>query len=71
MHPNHPDTASPREVAKALFTTESGLANLRYRGIGPKYCKVGQRVIYRWSDVNAYLEANTMQRTDDPRSAAV
>jgi hypothetical protein len=62
------DTASPREVARALYTTEAALAQMRYRGTGPKYCKVGQRrVLYRWSDVQAYLDANTLQRTDDPR----
>lgn len=65
------DTASPREVATVLHTTEAGLAQMRYRGTGPKFCKVGPRkVVYRWSDVQAYLDANTMQRTDDPRGAA-
>jgi len=49
------DTALPREVARALYTTESGLAQMRYRGTGPKFCKVGQRILYRWSDVQAYL----------------
>jgi len=43
---------------------------MRYRGIGPKFIKVGQKVLYRWSDVNAYLDANTVQRTDDPRGVA-
>lgn len=53
-----------------LHTTEQGLAAMRYRGIGPKFIKVGQKVLYRWSDVNAYLDANTVQRTDDPRGVA-
>lgn len=65
------DTATPKEVAHYLHTTTAGLAQLRYRGVGPKFIKVGPRkVIYRWTDVHAYLEANTMQRTDDPRGAA-
>ncbi|MDW5613242.1 DNA-binding protein [Mycolicibacterium sp. D5.8-2] len=65
------DTATSKEVASYLHTTEAGLAQMRYRGIGPKFVKVGPRkVIYRWSDVKAYLEANTCQRTDDPRGAA-
>lgn len=62
-----PDTAHPREVADALYTTEAGLAQMRYRGTGPKFVKVGHRVLYRWSDVRDYLTANTIQRTDDPR----
>jgi len=63
-------TATSKEVAAYLHTSEAGLAQLRYRGQGPKFVKVGPRkVIYRWSDVHDYLDANTCQRTDDPRSA--
>lgn len=62
-----PDTASPEEVAKVFFTTPAGLAQMRYRGTGPKFVKVGQRVIYRWSDVYAYLDANTMNQTGGVR----
>lgn len=69
--PNGLDTATSKEVAEYLHTTEMGMAQLRYKGTGPKFCKVGPRkVIYRWSDVQAYLDANTMQRTDDPKGAA-
>jgi len=64
-------TATPKEVAAALHTTEAGLAQMRYRGTGPKFRKVASRkVIYLWSDVQDYLDANTMTRTDDPRGAA-
>jgi hypothetical protein len=65
MDPNA--TATPAEVAEVLHTTTSGLAQLRYRGNGPKFIKVSKRVIYRWADVHAYLDANTMQRTDGVR----
>ncbi len=72
MMENEADTASPAEVAKVLHTSEAGLAQLRYRGTGPKFIRVGRRrVIYRWSDVRAYLDAHTCQRTDDPRGAGV
>jgi predicted DNA-binding transcriptional regulator AlpA len=65
---NEADTASPAQVAKVLHTSEAGLAQLRYRGTGPKFIRVGsRRVLYRWSDVRAYLDANTCQRTDDAR----
>lgn len=68
--PTGVDTALPREVAAALGTTEAGLAQMRYRGTGPKFIKIGgRRVIYRWSDVRDYLDANVMQRTDDPRGS--
>jgi hypothetical protein len=65
------DTALPSQVAAALFTTEAGLAQMRYRGTGPRFVKRGRRVLYRWSDVRDYLDANTCQRTDDPRGVGV
>jgi hypothetical protein len=60
------ETALPSQVAAALFTTEAGLAQMRYRGTGPRFVKRGRRVLYRWSDVRAYLDANTIERTGDP-----
>lgn len=65
------DTATPAQVAQVLDTSEAGLAQMRYRGTGPKFTKVGKKVLYRWSEVRKYLEANTCQRTDDPRGVAV
>jgi hypothetical protein len=63
------DTALPSQVAPVLGTSEAGLAQMRYRGTGPRFVKRGRRVLYRWSDVRAYLDANTCQRTDDARGA--
>jgi len=60
--------ATPREVAVFLKQSPHSLAQDRYRGTGPKFIKHGRRVLYRWSDVHAYLDANTVQRTDDARS---
>jgi hypothetical protein len=64
------DIARPQQVARALDTTLAGLAQMRYRGTGPKFVKRGRRVLYRWSDVCEYLDANTIQRTGDPLGAA-
>jgi hypothetical protein len=70
MRAELPDTASPQDVAKALYTTEAGLAQMRYRGTGPKFVKVGHRVLDRWADVHAYLDANTMQQTHGIRGVS-
>ncbi|WP_343598929.1 helix-turn-helix domain-containing protein [Mycobacterium sp.] len=59
------DIALPREVARYLHTSEAALAQLRYRGCGPRFVRLGRKVLYRWSDVREYLAANTFQRTDD------
>jgi hypothetical protein len=71
--PEYTDTALPRDVANVLRTTEGGLAQLRYKGTGPKFIKIGGgergggRVLYRWSDVYAYLDERTQRRTNEPR----
>lgn len=62
--------ATPREVAEYLHTTPEALAQKRYLGTGPKYKKLGRRVYYAWSDVHEWVDANTMQRTDDRPGAA-
>ena len=64
-------TLTCKQVAEILHTSEAGLAQMRYRGIGPKFVKSGPRkVIYTMASVQAYIDANTLQRTDDPRGAA-
>ncbi|WP_068165987.1 helix-turn-helix transcriptional regulator [Rhodococcus phenolicus] len=62
--------ATAEEVAAYLRTTPAKLANDRYRGIGPKFVKHGRRVLYRWEDVEAFVRANLMTRTDDRPGAA-
>jgi hypothetical protein len=67
------DTATPGEVAAALGTSEGGLAQMRFRGTGPNYIRIGGakrgRILYRWSDVRAYLDAKTIQPTDPAGTA--
>jgi DNA-binding transcriptional regulator YiaG len=60
------DRLSEKQVAKRFGVTPSTLANWRWRGYGPPFLKVGRRVQYVDSDVQAWEEA---QRRD-PSSAA-
>ena len=61
-----PDLATPAEVAEALHTTPASLAQMRYRGDGPKFVRVGRRrVLYRWVDVEQYIGESVHTRTDD------
>ncbi|SUA72630.1 Uncharacterised protein [Nocardia otitidiscaviarum] len=55
--------ATPAEVAIALRTTTGALAQLRYRGEGPTFRKLGRRVLYRWEDVNAWVDAHAATST--------
>lgn len=50
---------TPTEIAEHLRTSEEALAQQRWKGTGPGYIKDGRRVLYRWSDIDAYIEANT------------
>ncbi|BAH52231.1 helix-turn-helix transcriptional regulator [Rhodococcus opacus] len=62
--------ATPSEVAEFRRITEASLAQERYKGTGPKFRKLGRKVFYDWADVYAWVDGNTMQRTDDRPGAA-
>ncbi|REK81349.1 DNA-binding protein [Rhodococcus erythropolis] len=55
--------ASSDDVATFLGCTRQRLAALRHQGRGPKFVKIGQRVAYRWSDVNSWVDAQTFEGT--------
>lgn len=64
------ELVSPAALAEYLGTTTGALAQMRYRGIGPKFIKLGAKAVrYSMSDVNTWLAANTMQQTGDRVSA--
>ena len=50
-----------REAASYLGLAVGTLANLRSAGQGPTYVKYGNAVVYRVADLDAYLEAHTVQ----------
>jgi Helix-turn-helix domain len=47
--------ATTSETAEYLRMRDQSLRRLRMEGRGPKYIKVSNRVMYRWSDVEAWL----------------
>ena len=49
----------PAEVAELLAVSVSALAQMRSQGDGPAFVKVGTRVRYRRTDLDAYLTENT------------
>ena len=55
----------PAQVAEMLFTTEASLAQMRSRGNGPKFVKMGSRVLYRLNDIREFLDARTVTRTGE------
>jgi predicted DNA-binding transcriptional regulator AlpA len=60
-----PKLATPAEVAEALHTTTASLAQMRYRGHGPKFVRLGRRVLYRWVDVEQWITESVHIRTGE------
>ena len=59
------EMGTPAQVAQALHTTEASLAQMRYRGDGPVFARCGRRrVLYRWRDVQLWVEQSLHTRTD-------
>lgn len=52
-----PTHLSATDLAERWHVTTGHLANLRTEGFGPRYVKLGARVVYRLADVEAYEAA--------------
>ena len=65
MMTNDPLTLTAGEAAKLVGLAPSTLAKLRLSGNGPLYCKLGQRVVYRRADLEAWLQSRTARDTSD------
>jgi predicted site-specific integrase-resolvase len=48
----------PPDIAELLDVSVRTLEFWRYQGRGPAFIRVGKRIRYRLSDVEAYLQAN-------------
>jgi len=56
---------STRHVAAVLNKAVATIRDWRTRGIGPRYIR-GGGVQYRWGDVQAWLDGNTVGTVDQP-----
>lgn len=53
------------DAAAYLHITPRTLYGWRYRGVGPKFLKLGGKVLYRPTDLDAWISA----RIHDPEAA--
>jgi predicted DNA-binding transcriptional regulator AlpA len=53
------------KTAQRLCVQKNTLERWRSLGFGPQFVKIGRRVLYRVSDVEAYIDANVCQSTSD------
>jgi predicted DNA-binding transcriptional regulator AlpA len=58
------------DLALLVLGRPSTLAHWRCEGRGPAYIKIGPRVAYRGSDLNQWLEAQTVRPTNGHRGNA-
>ena len=63
--PELPMTVTAKTAARLVGLSESTLAKLRLNGNGPRYCKLGRRVVYRPRDLDQWLQAHAAQDTTD------
>ncbi len=61
------DTAA---AAPLLGVRKGTLEVWRCKGTGPRFVKLGARVVYRLSDIKEYLDRRTRTSTADPGPAA-
>ncbi|MDI3210490.1 helix-turn-helix domain-containing protein [Arthrobacter sp. AL12] len=61
---------TPSQLALKLHKPAASLAQWRYKGIGPKFVKIGSAVRYRASDVEAWLDAQTQTQTGQALASA-
>lgn len=56
---------TPDQLGDRWGKTRQALAQMRHRGNGPAYLKVGKSILYRAEDVLAFEESQIRTRTDD------
>jgi predicted DNA-binding transcriptional regulator AlpA len=52
--------ATPVEVSEYLGEPVATLYQWRHRGIGPKVHKLGRHLRYRWTEVEAWVDRQTV-----------
>ena len=57
------DYITTERLAKALSLSSRTLSNWRVRSEGPAFTRAGGRVLYKTSDVQAWLDANRIEPT--------
>ena len=64
--------AKPEEVAEHIGVSIGHLAQMRFRGTGPRFVRPtgGRAVRYDWADVEAYIEAQKFTQTGQPPALA-
>ena len=55
---NSPQRLNAREAASYLGVAYQSLCNMRHKRTGPSYIKLGRKVLYNITDLDAYVDDN-------------
>ena len=56
---------SVEQTTERLGIPKATMAKMRWAGSGPKFVKIGRKVYYRVSDIEAWIEAQTRSSTSE------
>ena len=59
----------PKTLAERLGVTEGYLAKLRLTGGGPRFTKLGRKVVYDPTDVQSWLDERKAHSTSEAQAA--
>jgi hypothetical protein len=57
-------SAGPEVIAEVYGTSPGTLANWRMEGIGPKFYRVGRKILYRFDDCDRFFFSNPVMTKD-------
>ena len=63
---NPTDLLTTEEAGRYLRLSPRTLERYRVTGEGPRYLKIGRRVLYRKSDLDEWLKNKSRRSTSDP-----
>jgi len=55
----------PDIVSQMLCVSAATLRKWRWEGKGPKFVKIGRKVVYRQSDIDEYIQSQIRSSTSD------
>lgn len=59
------DLLTPAQLGERWHKSTASLAQMRYRGNGPRFAKIAGSIFYRVQDVLDFEESQVRTRTDD------
>jgi len=66
MADSNTEFLTTNEVATLTRTAPQTWRRYRCQGKGPRYTRIGTKVLYRSSDLQAWLDARTVENTAQP-----